>query len=281
MKIAVILPAAGLGTRFVDPSGGSRSGSKIEVELAGKPVFVRAVELFLNRPEVRQILLAVHPDKVEDFKFRWGDKLGFLGVQVVAGGKTERWETVLRAMEAAQADCTHIAVHDAARPLTSKAVIDRVFAAAERFAAVIPGVAVSATLKKVQPIETSRSAEVDPVAAILGGEGAPAEMIQRVVQTVARDQLVEVQTPQIFEAKLLRRAYEQVAQGKLDAQGVTDDASLIEAMGQSVYVVEGESTNIKITRPADAELAAALLEKREAATKVELAKKRLFADEED
>jgi 2-C-methyl-D-erythritol 4-phosphate cytidylyltransferase len=281
MQIAVILPAAGLGTRFVNGGAAGQASSKIEVEVAGKPVFVRAVELFLNRPLVKQVILAVNPERLEDFRFRWGDKLGFMGVQLVPGGDKERWETVLRAIEHVADQTTHIAVHDAARPATSKALIDRVFTAAERFDAIIPGLPVSATLKRVQPLTDSEQAQRDPLDAILGSSAGDEPAVQRVVQTIARDHLVEVQTPQVFEAGLLRQAYEQVAAGKLDAQGVTDDASLVEAMGQTVYAVEGESTNIKITRPADAELVHALLEKREAASKVELAKMRLFADEED
>lgn len=272
MKIAVILPAAGVGRRF-------GAANKLEVDLAGKPVFLRAVELFRNRPrggaEVGQIILAVHPEQLDDFKFRWGDKLGFLGVTLIAGGMKERWETVAKALEVVESDCTHIAVHDAARPLATDKLISRLFEEAAHCDAVIPALPVRNTLKRVKEEDESYRGN-DPLDAILGSD---APDVRRVVETIDRGGLFEVQTPQVFEVKLLRRAYAAIQQG--GEVRVTDDAALVEALGQPVRVVEGEATNIKITLPADLELALALAEKREAATASELAKKRLFADEED
>jgi 2-C-methyl-D-erythritol 4-phosphate cytidylyltransferase len=286
MKIAVIIPAAGLGRRFqATPEGASASrrgpapANKIELDLGGKPVFLRSVELFLQRPIVGQILLAVHPDAVEEFVFRWGDKLAFHGVEVVAGGRAERWETVLKALAKVDPDCTHAAIHDAARPLAGSRLIDRVFAAAEKFPAVIPGVAVSATLKRVADAEAPAD-PADPLDAILGSAGKPVVHYRRVVQTVPRSDLIEVQTPQVFELGLLRRAYAQITSGQIGGAGITDDAGLVEALGQTVTVVEGESTNFKITRPEDFELAKAYVSATDKTQAAALAKKRLFADEE-
>ncbi len=281
MKIAVILPAAGLGKRFAGsaPDPLAPTASKIELDLVGKPVFLRAVGLFLNRPIVGQIILAVNPDAVEDFNFRWADKLAFHGVKVVAGGRAERWETVLKAMEAIDGGCTHAAIHDAARPLTSAALVDRVFEAAGRHPAVIPGLPVAATLKRVVPHQDAAAA--DPLDAILGSEGKRAAPVKRVVATVDRSDLVEVQTPQVFELGLLRRAYAQISSGKLGGKGITDDAGLVESLGEPVYVVEGESTNLKITRPDDLKLAQAYLQMTEQKTAAEIGKKRLFKDEDE
>ncbi|MEZ6193849.1 MAG: 2-C-methyl-D-erythritol 4-phosphate cytidylyltransferase [Phycisphaerales bacterium] len=280
MNVSVILPAAGSGTRFAQGSGRSGPGlagglSKIEMELAGKPVFLHAVESFIRRADVGQVIVAVAPDKLDDFRFRWGDKLAFLDVEVVAGGVTDRWQTVLRALDAVSSDATHIAVHDAARPLASEALIDRVFDAAKRFPAVIPGCDVGATLKRVGVDDTIR-ADADPLDAILGTSDKDEPPIRRVVKTVDRRNLIAVQTPQVFEAVLFRRAYLQFADGGPDSQGITDDAQLIEAMGEPVRVVEGETTNLKITYPGDAELAEALLSKRGASRAADLAKKKLF-----
>jgi 2-C-methyl-D-erythritol 4-phosphate cytidylyltransferase len=280
MNVSVILPAAGSGTRFARGSGKGGTGfadgpSKIEMELAGKPVFLHAVELFIRRADVGQVIVAVAPDKLDDFKFRWGDKLAFLNVEVVAGGVTDRWQTVLRALDAVSSDATHIAVHDAARPLASGALIDRVFDAAKRFPAVIPGCDVGATLKRVEVDDTVQS-DADPLDAILGPSDNDEPPIRRVVKTVDRRNLIAVQTPQVFDAVLFRRAYMQFADGGPDSQGITDDAQLIEAMGEPVRVVEGESTNLKITYPGDAELAEALLSKRGASRAADLAKKKLF-----
>jgi 2-C-methyl-D-erythritol 4-phosphate cytidylyltransferase len=283
LNISVILPAAGSGIRFArgKPGGGFSPGpSKIEIELAGKAVFLHAVELFIKRADVGQVIVAVAPDKLDDFRFRWGDKLDFLGVEVVAGGQTERWQTVANAIQAVADDATHIAVHDAARPLASAALIDRVFDAASRFSAVIPACDVGATLKRVEVDDTAQ-AEADPLDAILGPVDREASPMRRVVETVDRRSLVAVQTPQVFEAALLRKAYQRISDGKLDPSGITDDAQLIEALGEPVRVVEGETTNLKITYPGDAELAEALLSKRGASQAAELAKRRLFGDDDD
>jgi len=285
LKIAVILPAAGIGARFdasMRVSGQGGGQSKIDADLAGQPVFMRSIELFVNRADVGQVILAVNPDHIDDFKFRWGDKLSFHGVTVVPGGKAQRWETVLNALEQVDESCTHVAVHDAVRPLASGKLIDRIFEAAQRYAAVIPAVSVNATLKVVSECDVTASESSDPADAILGSAGKAKVDIKRVERTVDRTNLVEAQTPQVFERGLLLRAYEQITQGKLDVAGVTDDAGLIEAMGQPVYVVQGEAANLKITRGDDLELAAAIIEKREQSKAVSLGAKRLFAhDDED
>jgi 2-C-methyl-D-erythritol 4-phosphate cytidylyltransferase len=258
MRISVILPAAGLGQRFA--AGGRAAASKIEHLLDGKPVFLHAVEAFRAVPGVEQIILAVHPDQLDDFRFRWNDALHFQEVTLVAGGRAERWETVKLALRSVFEGATHIAVHDAARPLVSSMLIERVLAAAESWPAVIPGIPVSNTLKRIDPPPVV-AAPVDPIEALLnletescGGEA------QRIVETVSREHLIAVQTPQVFAADLLRRAYDRVD----DPSRVTDDAGLIEALGETVVAIDGDATNLKITRPEDAELAAAVLANRRA-----------------
>lgn len=281
MTVAVILPAAGAGKRFADGSAGATAGkSKIELELNGRAVLLRAVELFLRRPQIKQIIVAASPDRLDAFKFRWGDQLAFHGVSIVAGGRQERWESVKNALAAVKPECTHVAVHDVVRPLASAALIDRLLEAAGRWPAVIPGLPVSNTLKQVQ--EAPADEEVtDPLEAILGKAPQPAAKRMRVVRTVDRAALMEVQTPQVFAVDLLRRAYEQIDAGKVDQAAITDDAMLVEALGEAVWVVEGEPTNIKITRPGDAVMAEALLRMTEQAAAAALGKKRLFADDED
>jgi 2-C-methyl-D-erythritol 4-phosphate cytidylyltransferase len=286
-----------VGKRYAasqQPGSAGPSKNKIELDLGGRPVFLRSVELFLNHPQVEQIILAVNPDAIDPFRLRWGDKLAFHGVQIVPGGRAERWETVMLALQAVDRACTHVAVHDAARPLASSNLIDRVFAAAQEHSAVVPGVPVGSTLKQVETYEPpADGARSDPLAAILGPNPAARAPVQRVVRTIDRSNLVEAQTPQVFEVGLIRRAYERLAAtstspkrgpGEPSAhglRGVTDDASLVEALGEPVYVVEGETTNLKITRPQDLSLAAAILEMRKAQSAVATARKRLFIDEED
>ena len=284
MKIAVIIPAAGVGKRFraacqAPIAAGSKP--KTEIDLGGRPVLMRSVELFVNRPGVEQVIVAVNPDTLSDFKFRWGDKLGLHGVQIVPGGRAERWETVGRALEAVGNHCTHVAVHDAVRPLASDQLIDRVFKAAARVPAVIPAVSVCGTLKRVSPGGVAGDEAEDPIDTILGTVGKPMVHIKQIIETVDRTDLFEAQTPQLFELSLLRRAYAQVASGRLDPKRATDDAGLIEAMGETVYMVEGEPTNLKLTRTQDMDLAAAIVAGQERQKSANLGSKRLFASEED
>lgn len=293
MNISVILPAAGVGSRFV-AEGASFSGgaaaSKIEFELDHKPVFLHAIEAFrgatVSVGHVGQIILAIHPDRLDDFRFRWEDKLRFLEVTLVPGGTAERWETVKLALDAVLPGATHIAVHDAARPVVSPKLIERVFAAAEHLPAVIPGLPVSSTLKRAAPPETPETPEEAAAISggasgalddILGADTNPTAGARRVLDTVSREDVVAIQTPQVFEVSLLRRAYEQAE----NLAGVTDDAGLIEALGEPVHVVEGDPGNIKITHPGDAELAAALIAHRKHADAKQRAVVDLFGDDDD
>src|SRR4051812_6851441 len=131
MRIAVIVPAAGASARYT-AAGGLRS--KLDEDLGGKPVIQRTVELFTKHDDVAQIIVAGPADQAafEEFRQRHGDRLGLLGARLARGGVTHRYETVKAALAEVGADCTHIAVHDAARPCTSFELLERVFAAAKR-----------------------------------------------------------------------------------------------------------------------------------------------------
>jgi 2-C-methyl-D-erythritol 4-phosphate cytidylyltransferase len=151
---------------------------------------------------------------------------------VFVEGGAERADSVRAALAVIDPDAAVIVVHDAARPLASaelhQAVVAAVHAGAD---AVIPGLAVSDTIKRVRHDEHG-----DAV----------------VVETLDRTHLVAVQTPQAFRAGLLRAAH-------ADGTDATDDAALVEAVGGTVVVVPGEATNIKITGPDDLGVATALL----------------------
>lgn len=255
MKIGVIIPAAGASRRYAQDSDAPRS--KLDEDLGGKSVLQRTVELFTKHDAVGFIIVAGphDPAAFAEFKHRHGDKLGFLGAALCVGGKMHRWETVAAALRQVPEDCSHVAVHDAARPCTPPDLIDRVFDAAERHAAVIPGFEVSDTLKLTR--QTDRPAEdADPLAAILGGSSR-ADKMRVVEKTIDRREVFAIQTPQVFKTDLLRRAY---AQSDLDS---TDDAGLVERLGEPVTVVAGDARNIKITRPADLHLARMILGVRE------------------
>lgn len=252
MKFAVIIPAAGSSSRYT-ATGGLRH--KLDEDLGGKPVLQRTVELFTKfdprEGSIASIIVAgpASDEAFAEFKDRHADRLALLGAAICRGGATHRWETVRNALALVPADCTHIAVHDAARPCASLELLDRVFAAARRHAAVVPAIDVPDTIKRVRDTGEAEQDD-DPAAAILGA--TPQTGTVRVVETtVPRENLVLVQTPQVFEAGLLRRAY---AQRDLSS---TDDAGLIERLAGAgdlsarVTIVDGESRNIKITRAAD------------------------------
>ncbi|WP_346742544.1 2-C-methyl-D-erythritol 4-phosphate cytidylyltransferase [Rhabdothermincola salaria] len=159
---------------------------------------------------------------------------------VAVPGGAERADSVRAGLSVVDADAAVVVVHDAARPLASPAlyrsVVDAVRSGAD---AAIPAVAVTDTIKRVHPAPVEM--------------GAAVEGLDVVAETLDRDELVAVQTPQAFRAAILRRAH-------ADAGAATDDAGLVEAAGGSVVVVPGEGTNLKITGRHDLVVAAALLD---------------------
>lgn len=247
-RVGVVIPAAGRSTRF-------GLGDKISQDVGGRPMLLRSVELFARRDDVGAIVVAAPPDSLDEFRERWGTQLGFHGARIVAGGTVERWETVRNSLAAVPEECTHVAVHDAARPAATEELIARVFDAARVHDAVIPGDLVTSTLKRVSD-ETIDAEEADAVADLILGEISESTKIKgrRVVGTVPRERLVAVQTPQVFRAELLRRAYAQP-----DLDGATDDAMLVERLGAEVIVVDGDPRNVKVTTQADLALVRALL----------------------
>lgn len=248
MNVCVIIPAAGRSERFGNTD-------KLAQDIGGRPMLMRTVELFTKREEVSSIVVAGPPDSIEDFKNRYGAALGFHGAQIVEGGRAGRWESIRNALGVAP-DCSHIAVHDAARPVVSKALLDRLFEAAKSLAAVVPAVQIAATVKRVTQETTDVADRADDALAdaILGEVGRQSILARKVCETIDRRGLVEVQTPQIFQAELLRRAYEQE-----ELDGATDDAMLVERLGEPVHVIDGERSNIKVTTQGDLKLVRALL----------------------
>jgi len=249
MNVSVIIPAAGGSTRF-------GHGDKLAQDMGGRALLLRTVEVFTKRDEVRSIIVAGPPDHFDAFREKFGPTLGFHGVTLVEGGRAGRWETVKHAIEVVPEDATHIAVHDAARPGVSHDLLNRVFQAAQTLPAVIPAVRLAGTVKKISPetIDVDE-AEEDAVAdAILGEEGKVTVPTHTVIETIDRSDLVEVQTPQVFEAGLLRRAY-----AHNDLADTTDDASVVERLGETVHVVDGEAKNIKVTTHDDLHILRAIL----------------------
>ncbi|MEM1184797.1 MAG: IspD/TarI family cytidylyltransferase [Planctomycetota bacterium] len=251
MNAAVIICAAGSSTRYSEGqdllgADDAIARSKLDEDLGGRPVLQRAVELFCHRDDVGEVIVAgPHDDgPFAQFELRHGDRISMLGGKLCRGGKTHRAESVAAALEHVSGDATHVAVHDAARPITPGAIIDRVFSAAQSFPAVVPGIPVPDTLKRTHA-DAVEAPGADPLAAILspGGQAPTAHVI---AETIDRAGLFAVQTPQIFAAHVLRNAYAQP--GFEDA---TDDAALVERTGEHVVIVPGDPANMKLTRRED------------------------------
>ncbi|HEX4129348.1 MAG TPA: 2-C-methyl-D-erythritol 4-phosphate cytidylyltransferase [Pirellulales bacterium] len=218
-KFAVILPAAGRSSRFRD-----KHYKKPFAPLANKAVWLHSAERFLNRQDVKQVLVVVSPEDREEFDSKFAANVMILGIEVAAGGK-ERADSIENALARVKPEIEFVAVHDAARPLIADEWITRVFEAAERSEAAILAVPVGGTLKRV------------------GGD-------QSIHETVPREGLWEAQTPQVFRRKLLMDAY--AARKGFNA---TDDAQLVERLGRKVTVVTGSPINLKITTQEDLRLA--------------------------
>jgi len=232
MRVFVILPAAGIGTRMTAATG--TSTPKQFLSLAGVPVLVHSLRAFLSVPRVEAIYVAVQKREIERVRqqldeFQLGSR-----VHVVEGGDV-RQHSVWNALEqlASQARCGDddiVLVHDAARPLIDPAIIDRTIDAIEEHGAAIVGMPAVDTIKQVD--RTSHGAIV--------------------TATIPRERIVHAQTPQGARCGLLQSAF---AEAVADGFTGTDEASLLERAGIQVAVVAGSPHNFKITQPGDLELA--------------------------
>ncbi len=223
---------------IVAAAGSSRRMGEVNKLMAplldGVPVLAWTLRALNEAELVDEIVVAVR----EEDLLSTGDLCKIYGiskpVKIVRGGDT-RLDSVLAASLECREDAAFLAVHDGARPLASPALIDRTIALARRTNAAAPAVPVKDTVKLVR-------------------DGV-------VVSTPPREDLRAVQTPQVFEASLLRAAL----QAARDAGGVvTDDCAAVERLGKEVHLTEGDYENIKITTPEDLLLAAEILRRREA-----------------
>ena len=234
-SVAIIICAAGASRRF----GGKRK--KPFVDVAGRAVFLRSVEFFANRDDVKQILLAIAPEDEELVNVKWGPNLKFYNVKIFFGGE-ERFDTVSKGLELVKETTDLIAVHDAVRCCIKSKWIDEAITTAAQTGAAILACPVTATIKQAKD--------------------------NTIMQTIDRAGLYEAQTPQVFKADLLRKAYENLAKLhknkiSVDSTGSPrDDSQLVEALGHKVSIVETDSSNIKITHKADLPIAEAILKSR-------------------
>ena len=224
------LPLKACGAVIVAAGTASRMGGidKVMAPIGGEPMIVRTVRAFQNCDAIRQIVIVTRQDLIVPISDLCH---GFDKVQAVMVGGSSRQESVEIGLGALSSNMKLVAVQDGARPLITGAVIDRTVRAAHTYGAAAPAIPVKDTIKVVQ-----------------GG---------LVAETPDRSSLRAVQTPQVFDADLLKGA---LKKAKDAGAAVTDDCSAVELMGMSVKIVEGDERNIKVTTPMDLKIAEILLE---------------------
>lgn len=224
MSVWTIVPAAGRGSRL------GSSAPKQFLPLSGVPLLARTLAVFEKTPGVDHVVVVAPPG--DDASCRAVlEQYTFRKVRAMVPGGSIRQDSVARGLDAIGADAAIVVIHDAARPLVSRDLIERVIAGATASGAAVAALPVVDTLKRQ------------------GGHNGT-------VTTVDREGLWAAQTPQAFRTALFREA---VRRAILDGFVGTDDASLVERLGSPVTLVEGEALNFKITCARDFSLAEALL----------------------
>lgn len=221
-RFGVVLVAAGRSSRFADAFY-----KKPFAPLAGRPVWQHSAERFCDRDDVSKVVVVIAAEDREMFLETFGVTIAFMGMGWTVGGE-ERSDSVEQGFAELDQDVDFVAIHDAARPCVATEWIDRVFQSARENGAAILATPVVSTLKRVN------------------AEGS-------IVETVDRTGLWEAQTPQVFRRDLLERAF--ALRRSTPSLASTDEACLVEALGEKVHVVKGSPVNLKITSRADLRLA--------------------------
>jgi 2-C-methyl-D-erythritol 4-phosphate cytidylyltransferase len=244
MKVIAIIPAAGLGTRMAPMSSGAKGKqkksppSKQFTELGGTPILLHTLRKFAAVEAVTEIWIALRENEIEGFGRRLQSEESSVSkkVEMIVGGE-HRQQSVGNALNAITAAADDIVlVHDAVRPFVTSEIIGEVIEAAKKYGAAIAGLPAVDTVKQVE--RTAQGAVVKA--------------------TIPRAGVVMAQTPQGFRYSVIKKAFDEAA---ADGFLGTDEASLAERAGQEVAVVMGSPKNIKITTPADMELAEFYLRK--------------------
>ena len=219
---------------IVAAGSSQRMGSdKLMKKLGAMPVLARTILAFENCPLVDEIIIVTRNERLEEIADLCHNNGLHKVRQVVSGGAT-RMESALAGVSGARRGAAYIAIHDGARPLVSQELIERTILAAQKYRAAAPAIPSTDTLKAVD------------------AKGF-------VVGTVDRDGIRRVQTPQVFEADLIKGALTKAVTSGL---ALTDDCSAMDMMGVKTFLVEGDPTNIKITTPDDLVSAEAIVNAR-------------------
>jgi 2-C-methyl-D-erythritol 4-phosphate cytidylyltransferase len=234
MKVVVIIPAAGLGTRMASAAKGKKpAATKQFTELGGVPMLIHTLRRFAASPEVSEIYIALRGNEIDGFRARLEKEAKDIlrkKIRLVEGGEHRQHSVANAIASVAASDDDIVLVHDAVRPFVTEEIIRDVIRAAEKYGAAIAALPAVDTVKQVE--RTSDGALI--------------------VATIPRERVVLAQTPQGFRYGVLKKAFDEAA---ADGFVGTDEASLVERSGHAVAVVMGSARNLKITTPGDMELA--------------------------
>lgn len=223
MFYEVVIPAAGQGKRM------NAGKNKLFIELSGIPIIIYTLRVFEADPKCRGIILSINPQEEAIFN-ELIETYGLNKVKRLVPGGVERQQSVFNGLKYVDEDI--VLVHDGARPFIHEELIFQLTEAASQHAGAIVAVPVKDTIKKVQD--------------------------RSVVETMERSSLWAVQTPQAFRVSILSKAHQKAEDDQFLG---TDDASLLERIGQQVVIIEGDYDNIKITTQEDLYFAEAILQK--------------------
>ena len=213
---------------------GKRMGSAISkqfIDIKGKPIIYYTLKKFSENIKIDNIIVVLPEDEVKYFKENILKKYELRINKIVIGGK-ERQDSVYNALKSLKNSSTDIVlIHDGARPFISERIINEGIKFAEIYGAAAPGVMPKDTIK----VKNEKNFSVD---------------------TPNRANLVSIQTPQVFKFDEILECHEKI---RYNGEMVTDDTMVVEKYGYSVYLYDGEYTNIKVTTPEDLILAERLI----------------------
>jgi 2-C-methyl-D-erythritol 4-phosphate cytidylyltransferase len=213
------------------------------LELDGVPIVMLSLRRIASCDLVTEIIVATRGDGIAKLEEKIGAEKFLQKVRVVRGGDS-RQESVAAALKEVAADTDLVLVHDAVRPFVTREQVTRVIEEARKHRAAILGIPAMDTVKEVK-------------------RGSLPEDVALITATIPRERIVLAQTPQVFATKLLKEAF---ARAEADQVSASDEAGLVERLGHEVHVVLGSERNIKITKPADMELAKFYLERERGGT---------------
>jgi len=225
MRVNAIVVSAGQGARM------GAGVPKLLLDVAGKPLILHTLERFERAQKVDRVVLVVAKEAMSHYRGLLRSRFSAKTLRVaLCPGGARRQDSVKAGLGALDADCELVLIHDGARPFVHPDLIDRCVAESSEGRSLCVAVRSRNTIKRV-------------------ANGI-------VQETLPRPDLWEAQTPQVFSLSTIRDAYALADRDGLDA---TDDASLVEYLGKPVWILEGSTTNIKVTYPEDIPIAEALI----------------------